>query len=76
MEDDLESSATADDHAAVDQAESDAAETVDVAADVNASDEGVTSTTDESAAPPDAGLPDDSGDHETDTDPSVLPLCP
>ena len=76
MEDDLESSATADDHAAVDQAESDAAETVDVAADVNASDEGVTSTTDESAAPPDAGLPDDSGDHETHTDPSVLPLCP
>jgi len=74
MEDDLESSATADGQPTDDQAESGATETVDVAADVNASDEGVTSTTDESAAPPDAGLPDDSGNHDTDT--TVLPLCP
>lgn len=74
MEDDLESSAAADDQPTDDQAESGATETVDVAADVNASDEGVTSTTDESAAPPDAGLPDDSGDHDTDT--AVLALCP
>ena len=74
MEDDLESSATADDHAAGDQAESDAAETVDVVADVNASDEGVASTTDESAALTDVDLLDDSDDE--DTDPSVLPLCP
>lgn len=74
MEDDLETSATADDHAAVDQAESDAAETVDVVADVNASDEGVASTTDESAAPTDVELLDDSDDE--DTGPSVLPLCP
>ena len=74
MEDDLESSATADDHPTDDQAESDAAETVDVAADVNASDEGVAPTTDESAAPTDVELLDESDDE--DTDPSVLPLCP
>jgi hypothetical protein len=76
MEDDLESSAAADDKPTDDQAESGATETVDVAADVNASDEGVTSTTDESAAPTDAELLDDSGDHDTDTDTAVLPLCP
>lgn len=74
MEDDLESSAAADGQPTDDQAESGATETVDVAADVNASDEGVTSTTDESAAPTDAELLDDSGDHDTDT--AVLPLCP
>ena len=62
MEDDLESSATADDQPTDDQAESDPAETVDVAADVNASDEGVAPTTDES--------------DDEDTGSSVLPLCP
>ena len=76
MKDDLESSATADDHAAGVQAESDAAETVDGVADVNASDEGVASTTDASAALTDVDLLDDSDDE--DTDPSVLPPieCP
>ena len=74
MEDDLESSATADDHATEDQAESDPPETIDVVADVNATDEGVASTTDGSAAPTDAELLDDSGDE--DTGPTVLPLCP
>jgi hypothetical protein len=74
MEDDLESSATADDHATEDQAESDPSETDDVVADVNATDEGVASTTDGSAAPADAELLDDSDDE--DTGPTVLPLCP
>ena len=81
MEDDLESSATADDQPTDDQAENDAAETVDVAADVNASDEGIAPTTDESApttdesaAPTDVELLDDSDDE--DAGPSVLPLCP
>jgi hypothetical protein len=74
MEDDLESSATADDHATNDQAESDAAEPIVGSTNANDSEEVVASATDESAAQVETALADDSGEH--DTEPSELPLCP
>lgn len=74
MEDDLESSATADDHATNDQAESDAAEPIVGSTNANDSEEAVAAATDESAAQVDTALADDSGEH--DTEPSDLPLCP
>jgi hypothetical protein len=74
MEDDIESSATADDRANEDQTEGGDSAQVDAVAGTAASDDGVKAAPDESVTPTDTASLENPEDHETGS--SVLPLCP